>query len=205
MAHRRGRTDGLVCCLRCFLLFIDVRRLRQVILAVLRHDVLAHFRQSFVRNAGGIGTHISNETDRTFFAQFHTLIKALRDHHGAFDAEAQLARGVLLQFAGGKRRSGIAPALFAIDCPDQPVGLFQSSADFICFLTVVNFDLLFALAKKTGVECRRLGPCKVSINGPIFLLLEGFDFPLAFDNEPQRNGLDPARGQSATDLVPQQG
>ena len=124
--------------------------------AILRLDVFAHLGQRFIGHAGRIGTHISNEADQALLAQFHTFIQALRDHHGALDAEAQLARGVLLQLAGGEWRSCIAAAFFAIDRPDQPVGVFQSDANLFRIFAVGDFDLLFTFAQEPGVECRRL-------------------------------------------------
>jgi hypothetical protein len=88
MAHRRGGTDGFVRRLRRLLLFICIRRFRQIILAILRRDVLAYFRQRFVGDASRIGTHVSNEADRAFLTQFDAFVEALRNHHGALDAEA---------------------------------------------------------------------------------------------------------------------
>src|SRR6266849_2153253 len=42
------------------------------------------------------------------------------------------------------------------------------------------------------------------VNRPVFLLLEGLDFALAFYDQPQSDGLHPAGGQATPDLVPKQ-
>src|SRR5436190_22632718 len=44
----------------------------------------------------------------------------------------------------------------------------------------------------------------MGIDGPVFLLLERFDFALTFDNQSQRDGLNAPSGESTTNLVPQQ-
>ncbi len=126
MARHRGRTNRLVRLLRRFSRLVGVRRLGQKFLAEVFADQLAHLRQRVVGNLGRVGTHVGDESDRAFFAaQIDAFIQALRDHHGALDAEAQLARGVLLELAGGEGRSRTAPALARIDRADAPVGALQ--------------------------------------------------------------------------------
>jgi amino acid transporter len=71
---------------------LDLDDLGRVIDTILRLDVLAYFRQRLVGDAGGIGTHVGDEADRTFLAEFDTFIESLGNHHGAFDAKTQLAR-----------------------------------------------------------------------------------------------------------------
>ena len=132
--------------LRRLLLFVGVGRFRQILIAVLRFDVLPHFGQSFIRNAHRIRTHISDEADEAFLAQFHTFIEALGDHHGALHAEAELAGGILLQLAGGEGRRRVASAFLTIDGTDNPIGSFQRCANFLRVLAVGDFDLFFAFA-----------------------------------------------------------
>ena len=150
MPHRRSRPNGFVRRLRFLLLLICIRSFRQVGRAIFLANVFAHFLNRLRRNPSRVGTHIGDQADQAFFAQFHAFIQPLRDHHGALHAEAQLARGILLQLAGRERRRGIAAALFLIDRPNQPVGLLQRCADLFRILAVRDFDLLFALAHETG-------------------------------------------------------
>src|SRR5207245_10241016 len=67
-----------------------------------------------------------------------------------------------------------------------------------------DLDLLFAFPEESRVEGWRLGSGEVSINRPVFFLVESFDFTLALDDQPQRNGLDTAGGEPAANLIPKQ-
>src|SRR5207302_7335201 len=119
-------------------------------------DVFAHLSDRLGSDAGRVGTHISNETDGAFLAQLHAFVQALRDHHGALDAEAQFARSILLQLTGGERRRGIATALLLVNAPHHPIGFFQGDADLLRLLAVANFDLFFTFSNESRVESRRL-------------------------------------------------
>ncbi len=146
MPHRRGGPDGFVRGLCFLLLLICIRSFRQVGRAVFLANVFANFLNRFGSNASGVGTHVGDQTNQAFFAQFHTFIQPLRDHHGALHAEAQFAGRVLLQLAGGKRRRGIAAAFFLIDRANEPVGLLEGNPDLFRILAVRDLNLLFALA-----------------------------------------------------------
>src|SRR5271157_6616758 len=111
MAKRRAGPNGFVCVLRIFLRLVRVRRFGQELRAVAACDQLAHFAQRLVRNTGRVGTHIRDESDRALVTEIDAFVEALRDDHGAFHAEAQLARRVLLELAGGEWRCWTAPAL----------------------------------------------------------------------------------------------
>ena len=204
MPHRRSRPNRFVRRLRFLLLLICIRSFRQVGRAVFLAHVFAHFLNRLRRNPGRIGTHVGDQTNLAFFAQFHAFIQPLRDHHGALHAEAQFARRILLQLAGSKRRRGIAAALFLIDRPDDPVGLLQRCADLFRVLAVRDFNLFFALAQKSRVECRRLAGGQVRVDRPIFFFLERFDFAFALHNQSQRDGLHASSGKPAANFIPQQ-
>src|SRR6185312_11863622 len=148
-----------------------VGRFRQILRAILFSDVFANFGQGFRRDARGIGTHVGDETDGAFFTEFHAFIKTLSDHHGALDAEAQLAGRVLLQFAGRERRSRIAAAFFFVGRTDYPVRFFQSGTDLFRFLTIANLNLFLAFTQEPSIEGWRFRGRKVGVNGPVFILL----------------------------------
>jgi hypothetical protein len=202
MAHRRSGTNGFVRALRILLLFECVRGLGQVGWTVFRADVFAHFLNRLGRDAGGIGTHVGDQADHAFFAEFHAFIQALGDHHGALYAETQLAGRILLQLAGGEGRRGVAAAFFFVDGANYPVGFFQRSANLLGVFAVGDFNLLFALAHEAGVEGGRLGESRV--DGPIFDFLERLDLAFAFDDQAQSYGLHAARGKSAANFIPEQ-
>ncbi len=190
--------------LRRLLFLVHVRRFRQVLGTVLAADEFAQLRDRIIRNTGGIGAHVGDEANRAFLAQFHAFVEVLREHHGALHAEAQLARGVLLQLAGGEGRSRAAPALPFFHRADRPLGLLQRRADLLRFFGVGDLGLFVAAADEARVERRGLGGRQVRVDGPVFLLLEGLDLALALDDQAQRDGLHAAGGEPAAHLVPQQ-
>jgi len=57
---------------------------------------------------------------------------------------------------------------------------------------------------QAGLERRRLGSLKQGGDGPVFLLGEVPDLLLPVADQPERDGLDPARAQSLADLFPEQ-
>ena len=142
MAHGRARTDGFVRILRVLLRLVGVGRLRQELRAVFLPNQLAHFGQRFIGNAGGVGTHVGDQTNRALVAEIDAFIQPLGDHHGALHAETQLARGILLELAGGKRRSRTATAFALFHRANVPVGLLQRGAQLFGLFRVGNRRLL---------------------------------------------------------------
>ena len=65
------------------------------------------FDGRFGGNTGGIGTHVSDQSDGFTGTQIDTLVKLLGDDHRLAGSESELADGLLLQFAGSKRRQWI--------------------------------------------------------------------------------------------------
>ena len=63
MAHCRSWTNGFVRRLRFLLLFICVRRFRQIRLSVLLADIFSDFLNSIRRHAGRIRTHVGDKPD----------------------------------------------------------------------------------------------------------------------------------------------
>ena len=82
--------------------------------------------------------------------------------------------------------------------------MFERGANFLCFFLVRDLDLFFAFPEESRVEGWGLGSGEVSINRPVFFFVESFDFPLALNDQPQRNGLDTAGGEAAANFVPKQ-
>ncbi len=204
MPHRRSWPDRFVRRLRFLLLLICIRSLGQISRAIFLAHVFAHFLNRLGRNPGRIRTHVGNQANQSFFAEFHAFIQALRDHHRALHAEAQLARGILLQLAGSERRRGVAAAFFLVDRPNQPISVLERCADLFRILAVRDLNLLFTLAQEPGVECGRLAGREVRVDRPIFFFLERFDLAFAFHDQPQRNRLHASGRKSAPNLIPQQ-
>ena len=171
----------------------------------LRGNEFADFSQGIVGNTHRIRTHISDEADQAFVAEFHAFVQALGDHHDALHAEAQLAGAILLQLGGGEGRSRRAAALPFLHRPYRPVRALQGGNDFLGFFPIWYFDLFFSDADEARIEGGRLGGGKVGVDGPVFFRLKGFDLRLALHNHAQRHGLNPAGGKATAHFVPEQG
>src|SRR5262249_40209028 len=145
------------------------------------------------------------QADRAFVAQLNAFVEALRDHHHALHAEAQLARSILLKLAGGERRRGAAAALLLFDVAHRPLRLLQRRGDLFGFFLVRALGLLVATPDKTRIERRRPARGKVGVDGPVFFLFKRLDLALAVDYQTQRDGLHASGGKAAPHLVPQEG
>src|SRR5271166_5103047 len=204
MPKRRAGANGLMCVLGILLRLVGVRRFGQKLGTEIASDKVTHFAYRFIRHARRIGTHVGNESDRAFVAEVDAFVEALRQDHGTLNAEAQLARGVLLELAGSERRCRAAAALALVNRAHAPVGVLQGGLQFGGFFAIRNRGFLATNADKTRRKCRWLGGLQVRVKSPILFLNEHLDFAFALDDEPQRNRLHAAGGEPAADLVPQQ-
>ena len=93
--------------LRALAGLVGVGLFGQVVLAVGAPAIdAAHGLNRLVRDAGGVGTDVRDQTLRALAGQLHAFVELLGDLHGFLGGEAQLARGLLLEVGGGKGRSG---------------------------------------------------------------------------------------------------
>ncbi len=112
---RRGRADRLVRFLGVLRLgAIDPRLLRESLLPVQLHDDFANLADGFLREIERVRAHVGDEADGAL-ADVDAFVQLLRNAHGLLRAEAELARGFLLQGRGRERRRRIAAALLAVD------------------------------------------------------------------------------------------
>src|SRR6185437_3864551 len=92
-----GGTNGFVRVLGLLLLLADILvRLGWKISCAQLGDKLTHIRNRVGADAGRIGTHVGDQTDRTFISDLNTLIEPLGDSHRAADIEAQPSGSLLL-------------------------------------------------------------------------------------------------------------
>src|SRR5207248_5466055 len=204
MTHGRRRTNRLVCFLCVLLRLINVGRLRQKLLAKVRGDKFAALIERILSDTRGIRTHVGDKAYRSFVAELYALIQALGNHHGAFHAETQLARGVLLELARGERRSCAAAPFLFLDRTHTPLRLAQSSCNLFRFFPIRNFGLLPLNSRETRIECGRLRRREVRINRPIFFLFERLDLAFALNDQTQGDRLYAASRESTANFVPQQ-
>src|SRR5437868_3079542 len=137
MAQSRGRPDGFMRRLRRFLLFKGICRRRQKLRTIFFCNVFANLAERLIGHPGRVRTHISDETDEAFVAEFDAFIKALGDHHCALYAEAQLARRILLQLAGCEWSGGVATALLFVYRTYDPISVLERDANLLGILAVV--------------------------------------------------------------------
>src|SRR6185437_5782125 len=128
IAQGRSGADGLVRVLRALLAGEAIGQLGQVGRAELLANELARLDERVFGDASRVGAHVGDEADHALGADLDAFIQALRQHHGAFDAETELAAGVLLQLAGDEGRQRIALPLLGFDLTDGVGRAFEGSA-----------------------------------------------------------------------------
>src|SRR6185437_13971588 len=129
------------------------------------------------------------------------LVEALRRHHGAARAEAELARGLLLQGRGGEGRLRVALDLAPLDLGD---GEARSAADLVGCRPRGRLgreaELVELLAVEMGEareEALARGGAELDLDRPVFARLERLDLGLALADEAERHGLHAARRLAA--------
>ena len=201
-----GRADRLMRFLGVLRLGSVFARLsRNVALAELFLHVIADRQHRLARHLHAVGSHVGDQT-RGIAVDIHTLIQPLGEAHDLLRAEAQLARGVLLQGGGCERRRRIA-----LD-PAPLNGCHRERAGFHLRLGagglfgVVDVELVELLAvqmgQPRGERCsgRRGQP---RLDAPVFPRLEDLDLRLALTDQPQRHRLHASCRTAAGQFAPQ--
>src|SRR6185437_124705 len=117
-AREIGRADRLMRLLRVLRRALVEARLRRPVLgAVILLDEAAGRGDRLVGERDAVGPHIGDEADR-LAAEIDALVEPLRQAHRPAGAEAELARGFLLQGRGGEGRLRVAADLLALDLGD---------------------------------------------------------------------------------------
>ncbi len=193
-----GRADGLVSFLGVLGLGrIAPRFFRQVLRAIGAGDLVAGGAIGFLGHVHAIGPHIGDAAG---------LVEFLRGLHGALGAEAEAARGILLQGGGDEGRRRVALDRLGLD-----IG-HRVAADSHCFergggsLAIGQVEFLEGLAveaMQAGLEIGAVRGAQLRLDLPVFLRLEGLDFQLAVADQAQRYRLHPAGRTRAGQLAPQ--
>ena len=135
---------------------VFIGRLGEVVGPVSVADELPHRLQGLAGDPGGVGPHIGDEAHRPFIPQFHALIELLRQGHGLFGGEPELAVGLHLQAAGDEGRRGIAPLRLLLDLGHPELGGLQVVQNPLHLPGAVGLDGLGAVLQQVGQEPRRL-------------------------------------------------
>src|SRR5439155_15976813 len=105
---------------------------------------------------------------------------------------------------GRVRRRRVAAALALFDALDRVARLGESGAMLVGRLTVVDLELVALLLDDLGGERLAGMVRKRGLKRPVLLRLERKDLALAVHDEPERDRLDAAGGESIPDLLPEE-
>ena len=182
---------------------VDVGLLRQVLGGVVVRDHRAHGLQSFVGDAGGVGSDVGDQTLTALAGDFHALVELLGDLHGLLGGEAQLAAGLLLEVRGGEGCGGELAALALLDDGHAerrvPAGVHHG----LGLLLVVQLGLVAAEAGEASADLR-LADGEGRGDGPVLLGHEDIDLLLAVADHLRGHRLHAACAQALLHLAPEQ-
>jgi hypothetical protein len=205
-AEEVGRPDRLVRFLGVLGLGrINARARRHVALTVLGLDQATCLANRLGRKLHAVGAHVGDEA-HGLAADVDTFIQALRDAHRGRGADAQLARGLLLQGRGDERRRRVATHLAAVDRGHRKGAAFDLSLGRLRALLVVEVELLELAAiemGEAGLQGLLLGGAEDGIDRPVFAGLEDLDLGFALADQAQRHRLHAAGRAAARQLAPQ--
>ena len=200
-----GGTDGLVRVL-CTLFCLEAACGRGIILlSVAAEDKALRVGERLLGKAQRIGTHIGDQTHGALAGDVHALIELLGNRHGAPRRHVQLARGVLLQRGGGKRRRGRALLIRALDAADGKRRILRLLHDRVHRLAGGRLDFLAVpavIVRDEGLPAAVIQQLRV--DRPVLLRHEGADFAFAVDHHAHCRRLHATGGESAAHLFPQQ-
>lgn len=196
---------------------VRARLVRQVVGAVQLRDLGAGGGDRRLRQGRGVRTHIGDEA---------VLVQLLRHLHGRLRAEAELARGLLLERRRTERRVGRAAVRLGLDRADREVRVLQGGGER-AGVRLVQVERVGALDLAEGVEVASLGDA-LAVDGseagdqlrgvrgvtratgaegarqvPVLGGAEGDALALPLDDETGRHGLHTAGRQARHDLLPQ--
>ena len=190
-----GRPDRFVSLLGAFFAAVDVRLLRQVLLAEFAFNISARHRHRVLRQVGGVGTHISDVAG---------FVQTLGHHHGFLHTEAQAVARGLLQGGGDERRRWLAAGRFVFALDDAVAGGFEFLQRSHGLGFVQRLEGLAFFAGHFKAHVGTLGGAQVSVDFPIFFGVERTDLALTLHHQLYRDRLHTTGGQATGDLGPQQ-
>ena len=85
----------------------------------------------------------------------------------------------------------------------MPLGLVHRCQDSVRAFLIVDLYVLAFVLRKLCFEQRRLARVQHRVNRPVLLRDECANLLFTFDDQPQRNGLHAAGGESAAHFIPQ--
>ena len=205
-AREVGRADRFVRLLRVLRrAAVDARLGRQVAAAEFVRDQLARRGDRLGRDRDAVGPHIGDQPDRVA-VEIDALVEPLRDRHRPGRAEAELARGFLLQGRGRERRKRVAANFAMLDRGDaEPAGLQDRVGGGAGLRLAVEIEAVEPLAvemRQSGGEAlARLGR-EIDLDRPVFARAERLDFTFALADQAQCHRLHAAGRAAARQFAP---
>ena len=159
----------------------------------------------FLRHLHAVGPHIGDQAGR-LTVDIDTLIQTLREPHRLLRAEAQLARGLLLQGRCGERWRRIALDPAPLHRTDRERARFDGRLGRKRQGFVIEVKLIEPLAVQMRQPSGERGAARgeeQGLNRPIFACPENLDLRLTVADQAQRDGLDAPGAAAAGQLPPQ--
>ncbi len=183
--EHRSRTNRFVRILRVFLRLVDIGGGRQVGRSeALPGDKRSHIFQCIVGHARRIGAHVGDQSDQSLATQLDAFIQPLREAHRALHAEAQLARGLLLQSRGDERRDRVPLLLPRGHRLDDVGDTVELGDDRVRRLLLADFRRLAIDLGQARRQNGRLLGGQIDVESPVLFLFERADQPLPLDDQP---------------------
>ena len=187
---------------------VPSRLFREVGLAEVAGDQPARRGNGLLGDLHAVGAHVGDEP-HGLAAQVDAFIELLGQAHGAGGAEAQLARGLLLQGGGGERRLRVAARPLGLDVRHgEGPGRAELLAGPLRRRGVAQVEALELAAVQLGqAGGEGLSPrgFEAGLDGPVLLRPEGLDLGLPLADQAQGDRLDPAGRAAARQLAPEHG
>ena len=204
-AREVRRADRLVRFLCALAPRLEVPRLLECILrAELARDHVLRLLQRAFGHVQRVGPHVGDEADRRIRTERDAFIELLREHHRPLHRVAELPRSVLLQRRGRVGAAGAPRRLALLEARDLVHRVGERRAVLLGVGRVRDRELVSLLLNDLRLE-RLAGVVREErVDRPVLLGCELLDLPLAVDDEPERDRLDPARGEAVADLLPEQ-
>src|SRR5690606_15240207 len=184
---------------------VGARLVRQVAIAVVLGDLAAAGGERLARELHAVRAHVGDQADG-LAVEIDPLVQALGGAHGAIGAEAELARGFLLQGAGRERRRRVALDLLLLEAVDAELPRLDRGDRALgvgLARDVEAVELLTVEAAEASLEGGALGCGERRLDAPVFLRPERLDLVLALADQAQRHRLHAPGRARALQLAPQ--
>ena len=191
--------------LRVVPLFEVAGFVRNVLRTVGGLDVRRGSRAGLVRDAQGVRSHVGDETDLGAL-DVDTFVQLLGHLHGAAGLEAEAAGRVLLQGGGDERRRRLFAAGALLHGVHDVDRVLEPAEVLVGGLFVLDLDFALFIGGEGGREdTAGAGRAELRVDAPVLFRFEVPDLLLPVHDEAQGHGLDPAGGETAADLLGDEG